>query len=68
MTLKTRLAKLEGKCLWCQYSLRSLLPGEFKADFAGTRDLLATKCWFCGTRFGVSLVGQDKYEREVAPL
>jgi hypothetical protein len=74
MTLETRLTKLEAKrkailrCLWCQYSLRPLLPKEIKADFDGTGELLAGKCWFCGTSFNVFLAGKDKYEREVTSI
>jgi hypothetical protein len=74
MTLKARLAKLEAKrkrilrCHWCQYSLRTVRPGELNTDSNGTENLLAAKCWACGTGFGVSLAGQDKYEREVTSI
>ncbi len=72
MSLEARIARLESthtrvlRCLWCRFSLRSQSPSTTAP--VEPPDVLQTKCWSCGTKFGVPLRGLNQYQREVADL
>ena len=72
MSLAARIAKLESiqtrilRCPWCRFALHSPVPITIEAT--DERDVLQTKCWFCGTKFVVALRGLNARQREVVNL
>jgi hypothetical protein len=74
MSFAARLAKLESahkrilRCPCCRFSLRETFPPTGKCQEIAPDSMLPTKCWYCGTRYGVPLRGLNEYGREAAEL
>src|SRR3982750_3320595 len=73
MNLDARLARLEAthkkilRCLWCRFSLREIPPSRL-SQYTAPGDYLQLKCWTCGSRFYISVVGQTERQREITKL
>jgi hypothetical protein len=74
MRLSRRLAKLEAKhkevlrCLWCRYELHSVDAYNQKYCPVASGNLMQTKCWYCGTRYGVPLDDLNQRQQEMVSL
>lgn len=71
MTLAARVVRIEAKqkqvlrCLWCRFTLRDHGPCSRPPK---VEDMLATRCWYCGTKFTVPLRNLNQYQREAVDL
>lgn len=74
MRLEYRVARLEAvhkwilRCAWCRYALTDLTPTRKDKYRAVTANIMATKCWYCGTPYVLKLSRTDKHYREAADL
>lgn len=74
MRLSRRLAKLEAKqkevlrCLWCRYELHSIAAYNQKNCPVASGNVMQTKCWYCGTRYGVPLDDLNQRQQEMVSL
>src|SRR5438034_10391732 len=74
MSLASRVTRLEAthkqalRCAWCRFSLSEVPPTRQKRYNVTPDIALPTKCWFCGTKYVVSLFGLNDRQREAVAL